>query len=69
MNSKAGTRRSYAKPEIKIYRLEQQSHLMDASFPGGHKKVGDEDDDLNAKQGFLEEDEDASEEQANAWWN
>ena len=48
----------YSKPAIKAIRLEPHRELMDTSFPnsGGHNKA-DDGDDLSAKQGWFDEDE------------
>ena len=52
-------RMGYSKPAIEAIRLETHSELMDTSFPnsGGHKKAGDDGDDLSAKQGWFDEDD------------
>ena len=57
MNKKQLERWAYAKPAIEAIRLEPHSELMDTSFPnsGGHNKAGD--DDLSAKQGWFDEEE------------
>ena len=49
--------RAYAKPAVEAIRLEPHNELMDTSFPnsGGHNKAGD-DGELNAKQGWFDED-------------
>ena len=58
MKQKQLERWAYAKPEIEAIRLETHSELMDTSFPnnGGHKKA-DDDGELNAKQGWFDEDD------------
>ena len=50
--------RAYAKPEVEAIHLEPHSELMETSFPnsGGHKKAGDDGNDLSAKQGWFDED-------------
>ena len=52
----------YSKPAIEEIRLEPHSELMDTSFPnsGGHKKAEDDGDDLSAKQGWFDEEEEDS---------
>lgn len=52
----------YRAPECQLV-LVETSYLMETSFPnsGGHNKAGDDGADLNAKQGWFDEDEDASE--------
>ena len=59
MNRKQLERWAYAKPAVETIRLEPHSELMDTSFPnsGGHNKAGDDGDDLSAKQGWFDEDE------------
>ena len=59
MKQKQLESRAYAKPTIRAIRLEAHNELMDTSFPnsGGHKKAGDDGDELNAKQGWFDEDE------------
>ena len=49
----------YSKPAVEAIRLEAHNELMDTSFPnsGGHKKAEDDGDELNAKQGWFDEDE------------
>ena len=50
---------AYAKPEVEAIRLEAHNELMDTSVPnsGGHNKAGDDGEDLSAKQGWFDEDE------------
>ena len=57
MKQKQLERWAYAKPEVETIRLEAHNELMDTSFPnsGGHNKAGD-DGELNAKQGWFDED-------------
>ena len=52
----------YRAPECQLVSVET-GYLMETSFPnsGGHNKAGDDGADLNAKQGWFDEDEDASE--------
>ena len=59
MNQKQLERWAYAKPAMEAIRLEPHSELMDTSFPnsGGHNKAGDDGDDLSAKQGWFDEDD------------
>ena len=59
MNRKQLESRAYAKPTVEAIRLEPHNELMDTSFPnsGGHKKAGDDGDDLSAKQGWFDEDD------------
>ena len=59
MNRKQLESRAYAKPAVEAIRLEAHNELMDTSFPnsGGHKKADDDGDDLSAKQGWFDEDE------------
>ena len=59
MNQKQLERWAYAKPEVEAIQMEAHSELMDTSFPnnGGHKKAEDDGDELNAKQGWFDEDE------------
>ncbi|MGP1480744.1 MAG: hypothetical protein ACTTJL_03475 [Hoylesella enoeca] len=63
MNRKQLESRAYAKPAIEVIHLEPHSELMDTSFPnsGGHNKAGD-DGELNAKQGWFDEDGEEEEE-------
>ena len=65
MKQKQLERWTYAKPEVEAIRLEPHSELMDTSFPnsGGHNKAGDDGDDLSAKQGWFDEDEEDSPQQ------
>ena len=65
MNRNQLERWAYAKPAIEAIRLEPHNQLMDTSFPnsGGHKKAGDDGDDLSAKQGWFDEDEEDSPQQ------
>ena len=64
MNQKQLERWAYAKPEVEAIRLEPHSELMDTSFPnsGGHNKAGD-DGELNAKQGWFDEEEEEAPQQ------
>ena len=59
MKQKQLERWAYAKPAVEVIRLEAHSELMDTSFPnsGGHNKAGDDGDDLSAKQGWFDEEE------------
>ena len=59
MKQKQLESRAYAKPGVEAIRLEPHSELMDTSFPnsGGHNKTGDDGDDLSAKQGWFDEDD------------
>ena len=59
MKQKQLESRAYAKPAVEAIRLEAHNELMDTSFPnsGGHNKAGDDGDDLSAKQGGLDEEE------------
>ena len=68
MKRKQLERWAYAKPTVEAIRLEPHSELMDTSFPnsGGHNKAGDDGADLNAKQGWFDEDE---EEDAPQHWS
>nr|WP_315347451.1 hypothetical protein [Hoylesella enoeca] len=65
MNRNQLERWAYAKPAVEAIRLEPHSELMDTSFPnsGGHNKAGDDGDDLSAKQGWFDEDEEDSPQQ------
>ena len=65
MNQKQLERWAYAKPAIEAIRLEPHNELMDTSFPnsGGHKKAEDDGDDLSAKQGWFDEEEEDSPQQ------
>ncbi|WP_311442839.1 hypothetical protein [Hoylesella enoeca] len=67
MEQKRLESRAYMKPAIEAIRLEPHNELMDTSFPnsGGHNKAGD-DGELNAKQGWFDEDE---EEDAPQHWS
>ena len=67
MKQKQLESRAYMKPAIETIRLEPHSELMETSFPnsGGHNKAGD-DGELNAKQGWFDEDE---EEEAPQHWS
>ena len=68
MKQKQLESRAYAKPTVETIRLESHNELMDTSFPnsGGHNKAGDDGDDLSAKQGWFDEDE---EEEAPQHWS
>ena len=59
MNQKQLERWAYAKPAMEAIRLEPHNELMDTSFPnsGGHNKARDDGDDLSAKQGWFDDDE------------
>ena len=59
MKRKQLERMGYSKPAVEAIRLEPHSELMDTSFPnsGGHKKADDDGDDLSAKQGWFDEEE------------
>ena len=61
----------YIKPEVNIIPIRFDSPLLNTSFPnGGHKKVGDDGQDLNAKQGFFDEDfttEEPEHKELNLW--
>ena len=59
MNRKQLESRAYAKPAVEVILLEPHRELMETSFPddGGHKKATDDGDDLSAKQGWFNEDE------------
>ena len=51
-------KQAYVSPAIKVVPTAFDQQLLSTSFPnnGGHKKVGD-DDDLNAKQGFFDDED------------
>ena len=59
MKQKQLERWAYAKPEVEAIQMEAHNELMDTSFPnsGGHNKAGDDGDDLSAKQGWFDEDD------------
>lgn len=51
-------RGAYEKPTVKVFNFETQgSLLLEGSATGGHKKVGDDGNELNAKQGLFEDDD------------
>ena len=65
MNKKLLERRTYVSPAIEVVPTAFDQQLLSTSFPnnGGHKDGNDDGQDLNAKQGFFdEEDEDATSE-------
>ena len=47
----------YEKPEIAVIGIEPCSSLLEGSGSGGHNKSGDDGDDLNAKQGWFDDEE------------
>ena len=59
MSKNQVTNRTYIVPEIQIIGMENHIGFMELSFRnnGGHKKVGDDSDELNARQGFFEEED------------
>ena len=65
MKRKQLERMGYSKPAVEAIRLEPHSELMDTSFPnsGGHKKADDDGDDLSAKQGWFDEDDEEAPQQ------
>ena len=65
MKQKQLESRAYAKPAVETIQMEAHSELMDTSFPnsGGHKKAGDDGDDLSAKQGWFDEEEEEAPQQ------
>ena len=69
MNRKQLERMGYSKPGVEAIRLESHSELMDTSFPnsGGHNKAGDDGDDLSAKQGWFDEDEETLSSERSLW--
>ena len=54
---------TYVAPNIKVIYTQSQYGLMQTSFPnnGGHEKVGDEGNELNAKYGWFDEEEEEEE--------
>ena len=66
MNQTDNTKQTYEKPSIEvIHALFGEQLMQQASFSnnGGHNDSNDDGQDLNAKQGFFdEEDEDATSE-------
>uniref|UniRef100_A0AB33IN19 Uncharacterized protein n=1 Tax=Prevotella sp. GTC17253 TaxID=3236793 RepID=A0AB33IN19_9BACT len=52
-------RKAYVRPEVEVISVKADNHLMETSFPnsGGHNKVEDDGNDLNAKRGFFFDDE------------
>jgi len=58
MNRKQIKKQPYVSPVIEVIHTDSSYQLMAISFPnnGGHNKVGD-DEDMNAKQGWFDEDE------------
>ncbi len=50
-------RRLYEEPQIQVIGIEPGCCLLEVSGAGGHNKVGDDGDDLNAKQGWFDEEE------------
>jgi len=67
MKKKQINKQPYVCPAIEVIHTDSCHQLMVASFPnnGGHNKVGD-DEELNAKQGWFDEDEE--EENAPQHW-
>ena len=61
----------YRAPECQMVPAET-SYLMQTSFPnsGGHNKVGDDGNNLNAKQGWFDEEEEetSAEEKSYQLW-
>ena len=47
----------YEGPQIQVIGIEPYSSLLDVSGAGGHNKVGDDSDELNAKQGWFDDEE------------
>ncbi len=62
MNRKQIRKQMYVCPAIEVIHTAFYNQLMQTSFPnnGGHNKVGD-DEEMNAKQGFFDEDEEEEE--------
>ena len=62
MNRKQIRKQTYLCPAIEVIHTAFYNQLMQTSFPnnGGHNKVGD-DEEMNAKQGFFDEDEEEEE--------
>ena len=62
MNRKQIRKQMYVRPAIEVIHTAFYNQLMQTSFPnnGGHNKVGD-DEEMNAKQGFFDEDEEEEE--------
>ena len=62
MNRKQIRKQTYVCPAIEVIHTAFYNQLMQTSFPnhGGHNKVGD-DEEMNAKQGFFDEDEEEEE--------
>lgn len=48
-------RRLYEKPRILIIGIEPNNCLLSISVSGGHNKVSDDGNELNAKQGWFDE--------------
>ena len=59
MNKKLLERRGYISPVCKVFVVETCNQILSTSFPnnGGHEKVGDEGTELNAKNGWFNEEE------------
>ena len=59
MNKREFKKQAYVSPSIEVGHTTCNEWLMSTSFSnnGGHNKVGDDGNDLNAKEGFFEEEE------------
>ena len=59
MNKREFKKQAYVSPSIEVVHTACNEWLMSTSFSnnGGHNKVGDDGNDLNAKEGFFEEEE------------
>lgn len=60
MDKKQVKKRKYVCPDIEIVHTDLGEHLLESSpfnNDGGHKKAGDDGEDLNAKQMFLDMEE------------
>lgn len=69
MNKREFRKQAYVSPFIEVVHTACNEWLMSTSFSnnGGHNKVGDDGNDLNAKEGFFEEEEEES--NASLHWN
>ena len=58
MNRQELKKQTYVSPSIEIVHTTCNGRLMSTSFPnGGHKDGNDDGQDLNAKQGFFDEED------------
>ena len=63
MNKKLLERRAYISPMCKVFVMETCNPLLSTSFKnnGGHGDAGDDGQDLGAKQGWIDEEDEEEE--------